>query len=48
MYGWVVWVLVVGVLVLIVGLVYWGLWVFSLVLVFVWMVGVLYVMLGFC
>lgn len=46
-HGWVAWVLAVGVPALIAGLVYWGLWAFSSVLAFVWMVGVLYVTLGF-
>jgi adenosylcobinamide-phosphate synthase len=46
-HGWVAWPLAVGVPALIAGLVYWGLWTFSSVLAFVWMVGVLYVTLGF-
>lgn len=46
-HGWLAWVLAVGVPALIAGGVYWALWVFSTVLAFVWMVGVLYVTLGF-
>lgn len=46
-HGWVAWVLAVGVPALIAGLVYWSLWVFSSVLAFAWMAGVLYVTLGF-
>jgi adenosylcobinamide-phosphate synthase len=45
--GWGAWLLAVGVPSLIVGLVYWGLWSFSWILSFAWMVGVLYVTLGF-
>jgi adenosylcobinamide-phosphate synthase len=46
-HGWVAWSLAVGVPALIAGGVYWALWTFSTVLAFVWMVGVLYVTLGF-
>ncbi len=46
-HGWVAWLLAVGVPALIAGGVYWALWAFSTVLAFVWMVGVLYVTLGF-
>ncbi len=46
-HGWVAWALAVGLPALIAGGVYWALWVFSTVLAFVWMVGVLYVTLGF-
>lgn len=45
--GWIAWLLAVGVPSLVAGMVYWGLWSFSSVLAFVWMVGVLYVTLGF-
>jgi len=45
--GWIAWVLAVGVPTLIAGLMYWALWSFSSVLGFVWLVGVLYVTLGF-
>ncbi|MBS3912417.1 MAG: CobD/CbiB family protein [Hydrogenophaga sp.] len=46
-HGWTAWALAVGVPALVAGLVYWGLWQFSTVMAFVWMVGVLYVTLGF-
>lgn len=46
-HGWVAWLLAVGVPALIAGGVYWALWAFSTVLAFVWLVGVLYVTLGF-
>ncbi len=46
-HGWVAWGLAVGVPALLVALVHWGLWWFSSVLAFVWMVAVLYVTLGF-
>jgi len=46
-HGWVAWLLAVGVPALIAGGVYWALWAFSSVLAFVWLVGVLYVTLGF-
>jgi adenosylcobinamide-phosphate synthase len=46
-HGWAAWWLVAGVPTLLVGLVYWGLWLFSTVLALAWMVGVLYVTLGF-
>lgn len=45
--GWIAWALAVGVPTLIAVLVYWALWSFSSVLGFVWLVGVLYVTLGF-
>jgi adenosylcobinamide-phosphate synthase len=45
--GWTAWILTVGVPSLVVGLVYWGLWSFSWILAFLWMVGVLYFTLGF-
>lgn len=46
-HGWVAWILAAGVPALIAGVVYWALWAFSSVLGFVWLVGVLYVTLGF-
>ncbi|OSZ74786.1 CobD/CbiB family protein [Hydrogenophaga sp. IBVHS1] len=46
-HGWLAWLLAVGVPSLLAGLVYWGLWQFSSVLAFVWVVCVLYVTLGF-
>ncbi len=46
-HGWVAWSLAVGVPAITVALVHWGLWWFSSVLAFVWMVAVLYVTLGF-
>lgn len=46
-HGWVAWSLAVGVPTLVVALVYGALWQFSTVLAFAWMVGVLYVTLGF-
>ena len=46
-HGWVAWALAVGVPAAVAGLVYWGLWQFSSVLAFVWVVGILYVTLGF-
>jgi len=45
--GWIAWALAVGVPALLAGLIYWALWSFSSVLGFVWLVGVLYVTLGF-
>jgi adenosylcobinamide-phosphate synthase len=45
--GWIAWVLAVGVPTLLAALAYWALWSFSSVLGFVWLVGVLYVTLGF-
>ena len=46
-HGWVAWLLAVGAPALVAGLAYWALWAFSTVLAFVWLVGVLYVTLGF-
>jgi adenosylcobinamide-phosphate synthase len=46
-HGWIAWGLAVGVPTLIAGGVYWALWSFSTILAFVWLVGVLYVTLGF-
>ena len=46
-HGWVAWLLAVGVPSLLAGLIYWGLWQFSSVLAFVWVVCILYVTLGF-
>jgi len=46
-HGWVAWLLAVGVPALVAGGVYWALWAFSTVLAFAWLVGVLYVTLGF-
>lgn len=46
-HGWVAWSLAVGVPAGVAGLVYGALWQFSTVLAFAWMVGVLYVTLGF-
>lgn len=46
-HGWLAWALGVGVPSALTGLVYWGLWSFSWILAFLWMVGVLYVTLGF-
>ncbi|MDP3834142.1 MAG: CobD/CbiB family protein [Hydrogenophaga sp.] len=46
-HGWVAWSLAVGVPAAVAGLVYWGLWQFSSVLAFVWVVAILYVTLGF-
>lgn len=46
-HGWIAWVLAVGVPSALAGLVYWGLWGFSSVLAFLWLIGVLYVMVGF-
>ncbi|WP_137919548.1 CobD/CbiB family protein [Hydrogenophaga sp. 2FB] len=46
-HGWVAWSLAVGIPAVVAGLVYWGLWQFSSVLAFVWVVGILYVTLGF-
>ena len=45
--GWIAWVLAVGVPTLLAALIYWTLWTFSSVLGFVWLVGVLYLTLGF-
>lgn len=46
-HGWLAWLLAAGVPALVACVVYWGLWAFSTVLAFVWLVGVLYVTLGF-
>ena len=46
-HGWVAWVLAVGVPALVAGAVYGLLWMFSSVLAFVWLTGVLYVTVGF-
>ncbi len=46
-HGWVAWVLAVGVPSVVAGAVYWGLWQFSVVLAFAWVVAILYVTLGF-
>ncbi len=46
-HGWVAWLLAVGVPSLLAGMIYWGLWQFSSVLAFVWVVCILYVTLGF-
>jgi adenosylcobinamide-phosphate synthase len=46
-HGWAAWALAAGGPALLTGLVYWGLWQFSTVLALAWMVGVLYVTLGF-
>jgi adenosylcobinamide-phosphate synthase len=46
-HGWVAWGLAVGVPALMVALMHWGLWWFSSVLAFMWMVAVLYATLGF-
>jgi len=46
-HGWWSWVLAVGVPAAIAGGVYWALWRFSNVLAFAWVVGVLYVTVGF-
>jgi adenosylcobinamide-phosphate synthase len=46
-HGWLAWVLATGAPALVSALVYWGLWRFSTVLAFVWLVAVLYVTLGF-
>lgn len=46
-HGWLAWLLAAGVPALLAGLVYWGLWTFSTVLAFAWLVVVLYVMVGF-
>ena len=46
-HGWIAWVLAVGVPSVLAGLVYWVVCSFSTVLAFVWLVGVLYVMVGF-
>ena len=45
--GWLAWALAAGVPALLSALVYWALWRFSSVLAFVWLVAVLYVMVGF-
>jgi adenosylcobinamide-phosphate synthase len=45
--GWIAWLLAVGVPSVVAALIYWALWSFSSVLGFVWLVGVLYVTLGF-
>jgi adenosylcobinamide-phosphate synthase len=46
-HGWAAWVLAVGGPTLLAGVVYALLWQFSVVLAFAWMVGILYVTLGF-
>lgn len=46
-HGWLAWGLATTVPALLSSLVYWGLWRFSNVLAFAWLVGVLYVTLGF-
>ena len=46
-HGWLAWALATLVPALVSALVYWGLWPFSTVLSFAWLVGVLYVTLGF-
>ena len=46
-HGWLAWVLATVVPALLAALVYWGLWPFSTVLSFAWLVAVLYVTLGF-
>jgi adenosylcobinamide-phosphate synthase len=45
--GWMAWALAAGLPALLSALVYWGLWRFSTVLAFVWLVAVLYVTVGF-
>ena len=45
--GWMAWAVAAGVPALLSALVYWALWRFSSVLAFVWLVGVLYVTVGF-
>jgi adenosylcobinamide-phosphate synthase len=45
--GWIAWLLAVGLPSVVAALIYWALWSFSSVLGFVWLVGVLYVTLGF-
>ena len=47
LHGWIAWALAVGVPTLIAAGLYWALWSFSSILAFVWLVGVLYVTLGF-
>lgn len=46
-HGWLAWALAAGMPALLAAAVYWGLWRFSTVLAFVWLVMVLYVTLGF-
>lgn len=46
-HGWLSWALAAGLPAMVASLIYWGLWQFSTVLAFVWMVGILYVTLGF-
>jgi adenosylcobinamide-phosphate synthase len=46
-HGWLAWAAAVLVPALLAGLVYWGLWRWSVVLAFVWVVMVLYAMVGF-
>jgi adenosylcobinamide-phosphate synthase len=46
-HGWLAWVLATAVPSLLSALVYWGLWRFSTVLAFAWLVAILYVTLGF-
>lgn len=46
-HGWLSWGLAVGVPAVLAGAAYWALWWFSSVLAFVWVVGVLYVTVGF-
>ncbi|AOW12773.1 cobalamin biosynthesis protein CbiB [Hydrogenophaga crassostreae] len=45
--GWLAWLLAAGMPAVLSALVYWGLWRFSTVLAFVWLVAVLYVTVGF-
>jgi adenosylcobinamide-phosphate synthase len=46
-HGWLAWVLAAVVPAALTALVYWGLWRFSSVLAFVWLVAILYVTVGF-
>ena len=46
-HGWLAWALAAGAPALLAAAVYWGLWQFSTVLAFVWLVVVLYLTLGF-
>lgn len=45
--GWLAWVVAVGAPAVLSALIYWGLWQFSTVLAFVWLVAVLYLTVGF-
>lgn len=45
--GWLAWALAAGMPAVVSALIYWGLWRFSSVLAFVWLVAVLYVTVGF-